>query len=416
MDIPQPSASKKFPLFRVAAALIVLVSFSFAYARFNTFSNTEFVERDELVISTVSRGVFERQIRAPGRLVPDELRWVAATSNARVEEIILHPGDAVTPDSIVMTLSNPDVEEAMDSLELELEVLEAEYQALEKRLSNNELTQESVVADVQSQYELADFRKAANLKLSEDSAVSEITLNEAILNEKALKTRYEIEQRRLASLTDLHAAELAAKRARINQVRRSLRLQQQLFDELQVRAEFTGNLQDVPVEQGQQLTKGTIVARVANSDDLKTELRVQESQVKDVQPGQTVTISAGGNTATGIVGRVEPEVQDGVVIVDVYFQDAMLAGARFDLRVDGLVLLERLDNVLSIRRPVFSQENISLPLFVVDADGTTASRRQVRVGKASTDRLQILEGLEEGEQIIVSDTSEYNDIDQFSLR
>jgi HlyD family secretion protein len=416
MDIPKASTRRKLPLFRVAAVLLVLASFSFAYARFNSFTNTEFVARDSLVLSTVTQGAFERRIRAPGRLVPDELRWIAATSNARVEEIILHPGDTVTPDSIVMTLSNPDVEEAMDSLKLELEVLEAEFQALEKRLSNNELTQEAVVADVQSQYELADFRKSANLKLSADSAVSEITLNEAILNEKALKTRYEIEQRRLDSLTELHAAELSAKRARINQVRRSLQLQEQLFDELSVRAEFAGNLQDIPVEQGQQLSKGTIVARVANSQDLKAELRVQESQVKDVQPGQTVTISAGGNSAQGVVGRVEPEVQDGVVIVDVYFEDKMLAGARFDLRVDGLVLLERLDDVLSIRRPVFSQENITLPLFVVDPTNNIATRRQVRVGKASTDTLQILEGLDVGEQIIVSDTSQYNELEQFTLR
>ena len=416
MDIPQAAKNRNLTLFRVLALVAMVSAAGIAYARFASFSNTVFVDAEDLVIATVSRGVLLRQVRAPGRLAPDELRWVAATSNARVEQIVLKPGDPVTADSVVMTLSNPDLEEVMDSLTLELEVLEAEYQALERRLDNDRLTQESMVADIESRYELADFRKKANLELSRDRVVSELTLNEAILEEKALKTRYEIEQRRLQSLASLHQAELAAKRARINQARRTLQLQQKLFDELQVRAEFSGQLQDIPVEQGQQLSKGTIVARVANSEDLKAELRVQESQVKDVAPGQKVIIRAGNNEAMGTVGRVELEVQDGIVLVDVYFDELPPAGARFDLRIDGLILLEKLDDVLLLRRPVFSQENISLPLFVVDPQTQTATRRQIRVGKASTDAIEILDGLREGEQVIVSDTSDYNQQQQFTLR
>lgn len=416
MDIPKRAISHRSTVLKLCGVLLVLGCFGYAYARFTSISNTVYIDRDEIVISTVTRGELLRQVRAPGRVVPDELRWVSATSNARVEEILLKPGDVVNRDSIVMTLSNPDVEEALDSLGLELEVLEAEYQALERRLDNDQLDQQSVVADVRSRFELAKFRKSANLKLSEDRVVSEITLNEAILQEEALQTRFAMEQQRLASLNALHEAELAAKRARINQVRRTLQLQQQLFDELDVRAEFEGHLQDVPVEQGQQLNKGTIVARVANRDDLKVELRVQESQVKDVLPGQPVLITAGGNSASGVVRRVEPEVQEGVVIVDVYFDAEPLAGARFDLRVDGLIELERLDDVQMIRRPVFSQENISLPLFVVNPLTNRAELRRVETGLASSDSLQITSGLTAGEQVIVSDMSEYNGISEVVIR
>ncbi|MCG8413542.1 MAG: efflux RND transporter periplasmic adaptor subunit, partial [Pseudomonadales bacterium] len=369
-----------------------------------------------LVISEVVRADLVREVRAPGKLVPAELRWVAATSNARVEHIILDPGDAVTQDSVVMTLSNPDLAEALDSARLELNVLEAEYKALEQRLQNNRLNQESIIADVQSQYELADFRLNANQELSKDRAVSEISLEESVLQEKALQIKYDIEQRKLTSLISLHEAELAAKRARVDQSARALQLQQKLFDELQVRAEFPGHLQDIPVEQGQQLVKGTILARVADNENLKTELRVQESQVKDIQPGQSVVISAGGNNTRGTVRRVEPEVQEGVVIVEVFFDDEPLAGGRFDLRVDGVIQLERLDKVLKIKRPVFSQENAALNLFVLDPGGDTASRRLVRIGKTSTNEIEIIDGLAEGEQVIVSDTSQFNQLEQFTLR
>lgn len=416
MDIPKKTTTRRWPIVRIAGVLILAGSFTIAYARFNAFSSTVFVERDELVISDVVRSDLVREVRAPGNLVPAELRWVAATSNSRVENIILDPGDSVNEDSIVMTLSNPDLEQLLDSVKLELDVLEAEYQALEQRLNNDLLTQESQIAEVESLYELADFRKNANQKLSEDRAVSEISLNQSILEEKALAIRFEIELRRLESLKRLHEAELVAKRARINQSVRVLELQQKLFDELQVRAEFSGHLQDIPVEQGQQLSKGTILARVADNKNLKTELRVQESQVKDVRPGQTVVISAGGNSAKGIVRRVEPEVQEGVVIVDVYFDDELLIGARSDLRVDGVIQLERLSDVLKLKRPVFSQENAAVNLFVLDQTGETATRKLVRIGKTSTDEIQVVDGLAEGDRVIVSDTSKFNQFDQFTLR
>ncbi len=416
MDIPKKSRPKKWPVLRIVGLLLLAGSFTIAYARFNSFSNTEFVARDNLVISEVVRADLVREVRAPGKLVPAELRWVAATSNARVEHIILDPGDAVTQDSVVMTLSNPDLAEALDSARLELNVLEAEYKALEQRLQNIRLNQESVIAEVQSQYELADFRLNANQELSKDRAVSEISLEESVLQEKALQVKYDIEQRKLTSLVSLHEAELVAKRARVDQSARALQLQQKLFDELQVRAEFPGHLQDIPVEQGQQLVKGTILARVADNENLKTELRVQESQVKDIQPGQSVVISAGGDSTRGTVRRVEPEVQEGVVIVEVFFDDQPLAGARFDLRVDGVVQLERLDKVLKIKRPVFSQENAALNLFVLDPDGNTASRRLVRIGKTSTNEIEIIDGLTEGELVIVSDTSQFNQFEQFTLR
>lgn len=416
MDIPKKSRSGKQRYVVLAAVVLLFGALVAAYVRFSNLSGITFVNRADVVISEVVRSDLVREVRAPGNLVPAELRWVAATSNARVKEIVLDPGDSVSQDSVVMTLDNPDLEQALDSALLELEVLEAEYRALEQRLRNEHLSQESVVAEIVAEYEIAEFRMNANQQLLEDEVVSRIELNESVLEERQLKTRSALEQRQLESLTALHEAELAAKRARINQSSRALQLQQKLFDELQVRAEFSGHLQDVPVEQGQQVAIGTILARVADNDSLKVELRVQESQVKDVLPGQRVTITAGGNAASGTVRRVEPEVQQGVVIVDVYFDEAPLAGARSDLRVDGLIELERLVDVLKIQRPVFSQENVAINLFVLDADGTTATRRLVQVGKASTEEIEIIDGLLEGDRVIVSDTSQFNQLESFTLQ
>ncbi|MES3008978.1 MAG: HlyD family efflux transporter periplasmic adaptor subunit [Pseudomonadota bacterium] len=416
MDIPKKTRAGKQRLVVIISALLLLGALGSAYARFNSVSGVTYVNRDDVVISEVVRGNLLREIRAPGNLVPAELRWVAATSNARVKEIMLDPGDAVSQDSVVMTLDNPDLEQALDSATLELEVLEAEFRAMEQRLHNEHLAQESVVAEFSARFEFAEFRMNANKQLLEDEVVSRIELNESILEERQLKTRYALEQRQLESLAALHEAELAAKRARINQSSRALQLQQKLYDELRVRTEFSGHLQDVPVEQGQQVAIGTILARVADNNSLKVELRVQESQVKDVMPGQAVTITAGGNAAKGTVRRVEPEVQQGVVTVDVYFDAEPLVGARSDLRVDGIIELERLDSVLKIQRPVFSQESVAVNLFVLEADGFTATQRLVRIGKTSTEEIEIIEGLTEGDRVIVSDTSQFNQLASFILQ
>lgn len=416
MDIPKASSRSKRIVPLLVGSLLLVSLLGVAWARYDSFSSADFASRANLVVAEVRRADLVREVRAPGNLVPAGLRWVAATSNARVEDIFLDPGDAVERDTVVMTLDNPTLEQALDSAKLELEVLEAEFRAMEQRLANERLTQESDVAEMQALFEMAEFRKNANEQLAEDRIVSVIALNESVLEERQFKTRLGLEKRRLDSLTALHDAELAAKRARIDQSRRALQLQQRLFDELTVRAEFAGHLQDIPVEQGQQVAIGSILARVADNTSLKAELRVQESQVKDVQPGQSVIISAGVNRTTGIVRRIEPEVQEGVVIVDVTFDAAPLAGARSDLRIDSIIQLERVPGALTLQRPVFSQENATLNLYVLDPLGQTAQRRQVRIGRASTDTIEILDGLQEGERVVVSDTTSFNGLEVLTLR
>ncbi len=357
MDIPQKHRTKYARSLTLVTAVLVCGLLAFGWVRLNAYSSTTFVDHESLVISEVRRGDLVREVRAPGSLVAADLRWVAATSSSRVEKILLDPGEEVTEDTIIMLLSNPDVGQALDSAKLELDVRHAEYRALEQRLYSARLAQESVVTEFKSRLELAQFRKEANYTLAEKNAVSEIDLNESILEEKQLNIRHQIELKRAESLPALHDAELAAMQARIDQSSRRLAFQQQFYDDLTVVANFVGVLQEVPVEQGQEVTKGTVLARVADKDSLKAELRVQESQAKDVRPGQPVMITAGGNSAKGTVRRIEPAVQDGIVIVDVYFDAEPLIGARSELRVDGIIQLERLDNVLTLKRPVFSQEN-----------------------------------------------------------
>jgi HlyD family secretion protein len=215
---------------------------------------------------------------------------------------------------------------------------------------------------------------------------------------------------------ELHVAELRAKEAQINQTRSQLRLQQELLANLQVKAGLNGILQQVPVEQGQQISEGVVLARVAREDNLKAELRVQESQVANILIGQTVTISAGGQKAQGRVQRIEPAVQNGVVIVDVFFSGDKLASARPDLRVDGVIEIERLENVLLLKRPVYSKENMATKLYVINQSADKASLSPVNLGSGSLDMIQVITGLKAGDQVIVSDTTQFDQQSIISLQ
>jgi HlyD family secretion protein len=233
---------------------------------------------------------------------------------------------------------------------------------------------------------------------------------------KQLESQLAIEKKRYAQLKLLQVAELDAKQAGINQARGQLKLQHELLDDLQVTAGLAGVLQQVPVEQGQQIRTGEILARVAREDSLKAELRVQESQVRDVQIGQRVLVTAGGQQAQGLVQRIDPAVQNGVVIVDVGFSEQRLPSARPDLRVSGVIVIEQLSNVLTLRRPVYSQENMLTQLYVLDPSGEAATLREVQLGSGSVDKIEITSGLNPGDRVIVSDTSQLGQRAEISLR
>lgn len=372
--------------------------------------------RGDFILGTVTKGNLVRDVRAAGTLQPTRLRWIAANSSGRIEQIHVQPGAKVEIDTVIMVLSNPTLSRDVETATFALQVAKAEQIALVKRLESDYLAQQSVVAEFDSNYQNAAFRVEANEALADKQIVSILDVKETKLLKKQYEIRLGIERKRLAGLKALQSAELDAKNAQIRQTESQLRLQQSLVADLQVKAGLKGVLQEVPVEQGQQINEGVVLARVAREDSLKAELRVQESQVKNIVIGQKVIVSAGGQQAEGKVQRIDPAVQNGVVVVDVEFIGDGLPSARPDLRVDGLIEIERLENVLLLKRPVYTKENSSAQLYVVNDSDDTASLSMVRLGSGSLDKIQIVNGLKSGDKVIVSDTSQFNQQRKISLQ
>ena len=363
------------------------------------------VATSDVVIARVERGRLERVVRAPGVVVPIEIRWMAATVEGRIERKALEAGEKVHPDTLVLQMSSPTLSRNLDTARIELEVQEAQSNVLQKQLISDLLAQQAALADYQMSYDNARVRMEANQ--SARLAVPAINVRESEIAVETLRNRVDVENERLERLRELQVARLRADQAELERARRQLKLEQELVDALSVRAGIEGTLQDLPVEVGQQISVGTRLARVAGDGHYKVELRVQEQQAKEIKVGQPAEISAGGQQARGSVSRVDPAVQDGTVRVDVLFPGAPLPGARPDLRVQGAIETGSVPDALIVQRPVSSEENSKIDLFVIDAEGRAAERRPVQFGLASTDKIQVMNGLNAGEAVIVSDVGRF---------
>lgn len=401
---------------KVGAILVVLIVLYSLWNALGSSASSVSADKSELIFDTVIRGNLVLDVRAPGTLQPVQLRWIAASSAGRVEQIFIQPGAEVEPDTVILTLSNPTLARDVETAAFGLQVAEAELVALQKRLESDYLTQQAVVAEFESNYQNATFRVGANEALADKQIVSQLDVKETQLLQQQYANRLHIEKQRLTHLKTLHQAEIEAKQAQLNQAKSQLRLQEALLDNLQVKAGLKGILQQVPVEQGQQINEGEVLANVARVDNLKAELKVQESQVSRVQLGQKVTISAGGQQTLGKVQRIEPAVIEGVVIVDIQIDGEALPNGRPDLRVEGVIEIDRLENILLVKRPVYSKENASTQLYLVDESGNSAALTAIRLGSASLDKIQIKSGLKMGDRIIVSDTRQFQQQPQIALQ
>ncbi len=416
MKIPEKKSSR-FPFaFRLVILFLSVILLLIAWQHINDSSTDVEVNRDELIIAYVEQGDLIREVRAPGTLVPIALNFVSATSNGRVKEILLEASDAVTVGTVIMVLENPELAQAVDEAKLEVEVLQSAYNSLQQRWQQAILKQRIVVADYSARYQTTKLRREANEQLIDTGAVSKIAYSESLLLEQQLKFQHTLEVELLNSLPKLSEAELIAAQAKTNKATRQLLLQEKLADDLNVKATRTGIIQEVSLREGEPFKVGTVLARIAEQNNLKAQLRVQESQVKEVLKGQNVLLSAGGKNATGIVKRINPSVKQGVVIVDVYFTDKALVGARPDLRIDGVIELEHLTDVLKLKRPVFTQENSSSSLFVLNEAQTLAQRKQISFGKSSVDVIEVLSELKLGDRVIVSSTNKYHKLNTIALR
>ncbi len=373
------------------------------------------VERDTIWLSTVQRGELIRQVRGPGTLVPKDERWIAASTDALIERLVIKPGAAVQPDTVILEMSNPELAQAMQEAELELEAGLADHLALKVSLTDRRFDGEARLAEIRAQYLGAKLQVEAEADLFQRSIISRLDYERSKLAEEQLEVRFDIEKRRVAQAENSIEAELNASEARLQRLRNVLALRQSQWEALTVRAGIEGVLQEVLPEPGQRITTGATLARVARTDSLLAELRIPEVQAKDLVLGQPAEIDTRNGKARGRVVRIDPSVMNGSVTVDVDFVDGLPEGARPDLSVSGTIEIDRLDDVIYVGRPVVGQADSFVSLFRLDESGTEASRVQVRLGRGSVNTIEVIEGLAPGDQVILSDMSQWDSSDRLKI-
>jgi HlyD family secretion protein len=417
LDIARPAtvaqAKRKRRILIISGGIVLVVLVTIGLSRLEPAAPT--VEKGTVWVDTVKRGPMLRQVRGTGTLVPEEIRWIPATTDGRVERIVVLPGKVVQPDTILLELSNPTLQVAAQDAASEMAAAEAEFTNLKVQLQSQLLTQRAAAANVQAEYRQAALQAEADTELAKNGLVADITQKISRLRADELKNRTEIEDKRLEISAEAAEAQLAVQRARVDRARAAWQLRKSQVDALKVRAGVEGVLQQVPVQVGQQVLPGSNLARVAEPGRLKAEIRIAETQARDVQIGQIASIDTRNGIIPGKVSRIDPAVQNGTVTVDVALEGQLPKGARPDLSVDGTVELERLTSVLFVGRPAFGGEQSTLGLFKLEPGGSGARRVQVKVGRSSVNTVEILEGLNEGDQVILSDMSAWDAFDRVRL-
>lgn len=366
----------------------------------------------------VERGELVRQVRGPGSLQvpPEEIRWLAAETRGRVEGRRALPGTPVDADTVLLVLSNPELEQQTREAALQLRAQEAEQRRLIDQTRSDLLDQENVAAQLAAAASRARRRADADGRLFEAGLIGELIHRRSTVSAQELETRHALEQERLAILADSSKAQLASKEATVARYRAALDLRARQLDALTVRAGRTGILLELPVEVGQEVNPGTNLARVADPQELKAVLRIAETQARDITPGQRSRVDTRNGVVEGVVSRVDPAVREGTVAVDIRLTEELPRGARPDLSVDGTIELDRIPDTLHVGRPAYGQPGSTVGLFRVSDDGKSALRTPVELGRGSVNRIEVLAGLAEGDEIILSDTSAWDTWDRLRLR
>ena len=417
MDIARPSNARKKRIRQIIYAVVGLAAValvSFGLSRLKPAAPT--VERAVVWPAKVERGPMVRQVRGLGTLTPEDIRWIPATTQGRVEKIILRPGTPVKANDVVLELTNPQLEQQLQDATLKLQAAQAGLANIKVQLNNDLLAQQAASANIEADYNKAKMQFQMNQALAKDQLVSKLVLEQSQVDAESLGVRNRISKDQLASKADSIRAQLQVQQSLVDQANALLQLTQQQRDELKVRAGLDGMLQLVPVEVGQQVAPGTNLARVANPSRLKAEIKIAETQAKDIQLGQKAEVDTRNGIVEGRVARIDPSVQNGTRTVDVTLTGALPKGAVPDLSVDGTIELERLNDVLFMGRPAFGQDQSVVGLFKIGADGANAERTQVKLGRSSVNTIEVLSGLKVGDQVILSDMSAYDAYDRIRLK
>lgn len=418
VDIQRPSSVARNRRIRHAiyavVAAVVVIAISVVLSRLKPAAPT--IERTTVWVEVVKRGPMLRSVHGLGTLVPEDIRWFPAVTAGRVERILVHPGTPVQPDTVILELSNPAQTQAALEAESQLKSAEARLTSLRAQLQNELLAQESAAAGVESEYRQAKLQAEADAELAKENLISAIQAKVSMMKADALANRDAVEKKRLAQTAASIQAQLAGQNEEVDRQRALAALRRSELASLRVRPGVTGVLQQVPVEVGAQVAPGTNLARVADPLRLKAELKIPETQAKDVEIGQVAQIDTRNGIIPGRVSRIDPAAQGGQVTVDVALEGELPKGARPDLSVDGTIELERLSDVLYVGRPAYGQESSVVSLFKLLGDGQTATRVKVSLGRASVNTIEIKSGLSVGDQVILSDMSTWDAFDRVRLR
>jgi HlyD family secretion protein len=410
MDIPRPNAAakkRKRRIIIVSAVVLGVVLATIALSRLKPAVPS--VDRSTVWIDTVKRGPMVRQVRGLGTLVPEDIRWIPAKNEGSVDKIIVRPGAEVKADTVILELSSPELEQAAHDAELQAKAAEAELTSLKATLQREVLDQEATTARVHSEYEQAKMERQTDDQLNRNGLVAALTYKTAQVKEAELANRDQIENKRLVFSRDSIAPQLASKQAAVDQANQLATLKLNQVAALHVKAGMDGVLQQLPVEVGQRVKVGDNLARVADPTKLKAEVKIAETQAKDIQINQKAVIDTRNGVVEGHVVRVDPAVEQGTVRVDVTIDGELPKGARPDLSVDGTIELERLNDVVYVGRPAFGQENSTVGIFKLVSGTSDAVRTPVKLGKSSVNTIEIQGGsLQPGDQVILSDTSAWD--------
>ena len=417
MDIQRPSNARAKKIRRILYAVVAVICLSgvtFGVSRLRPAAPA--VDKATIWTDEVKRGPMIREVRGIGTLVPEDIRWIPAQTDSRVDRILIHPGAIVQSSTIILELSDPVLQRETLDAEYQLKAAQADLENLRVQVNSELLNQKATAAAVRSDYEQAKIQHEVDEKLRAEGLSATVTEQLSKVKEQQLAIRLELEEDRTRNAADSAAARLMAQQSHVDQQRALYDLKRSELDALHVRAGIEGVLQVVPVEVGQHVTPGMNLARVADPKRLKAEIKIAETQAKDVAIGQPAAIDTRNGIVKGQVSRIDPSVQNGTVSVDVEIPGPLPQGARPDLSVDGTIELENLKDVLYVGRPVHGQSDSTIGLFKLVDDGSEAVRTSVKLGKSSVNTVEILEGLKTGDKVILSDMSTWDAFDRIRLR
>jgi HlyD family secretion protein len=417
MDIQRPSNARAKKIKRivyVTVAVLLCAGVTLALSKLKPAAPS--VDASTIWPDTVKRGPMLREVRGLGTLVPEDIHWIPAQTAARVDKIVIRPGHLVQPDTIILEMSNPETQRDLLDAQYQLKAAEADYANLRVQIDSELMTQKANEAAVRSDYEQAHLQHDVDAKLQKEGIGAEVIAKLSKVKEDQLAIRLKLETERTAVALDSSRARLLAQQSRVEQQRALYRLRLTQAQALRVRAGITGVLQLVPVEEGQNVAVGTNVARVADPKKLKAEIKIAETQAKDIREMQKATIDTRNGVVTGHVSRQDPSVVNGTVTVDVTFDEPLPPSARADLSVDGTIELENLKDVMYVGRPVHGQTDATISLFKISPDGSEASRVNVKLGRISVTTVEVVSGLQVGDKVILSDMSQWDNVDRIRLK